>query len=664
MAARVRGRNSQTNSAMLISAFEAARPLLVVVTFSTLIGALTFIVHALVGVGWRVALLQASVVFGLLIWAISEALGALHALTTAGLLACWGLVAFAVAMAVVRQFPAKNVRPFRQEMLRLGTAALSLPRSVRLILGFLALLAGALAVTALLAAPNTWDSMTYHLSRVMHWQQNRSLEFYATNIQRQLAFGPWAEMAILHLQILSGGDRLANSLQFFALIGCAIGMSVLASQLGGDGRAQALVALLCATMPIAILQGTSTQNDLVTAFWCTAFVVFLLLGRTASRPGFLALLTGVAAGLAILTKVTALLYLSPFAVWCTVASMQGFRWRASRRLLTIAGVALLVLLPHWLRTYSLYGNVLGVAKGPELSGYTNEVISIGSLTSNTLRNASLQLGVPWQPLNLGIQNLVRAAHALLGLDINDPRTTWQDSRFEIVFSMFEDNAGNPLHVVLAIAGLFVLIRFRSSSLAAFALCALSAFLLFCLVLKWQPWNNRLLLPILMIVMVPVGVLISRLLPGDWILAPAVVLSLVAIPYLISNPTRPLLGERSILLVDRRLQYFANVPDKPETYIEAARRIRGAACDRIGLASPPEGREYLLWVTNQTYKRPIRVEHILVKNTSRRYGAEFKPCAVVVTYPYADSSLRLEDVNFQRVFSTDRFSLFLAEGDAP
>jgi hypothetical protein len=37
-------------------------------------------------------------------------------------------------------------------------------------------------VTALLAPPNNWDSMTYHMARVAHWKQNRSVDFYPTNI--------------------------------------------------------------------------------------------------------------------------------------------------------------------------------------------------------------------------------------------------------------------------------------------------------------------------------------------------------------------------------------------------------------------------------------------------------------------------------------------------
>ena len=45
-------------------------------------------------------------------------------------------------------------------------------------------------VTAIVAPPNTYDSMTYHLPRVMHWIQHQSVGHYPTHIPRQLHFPP------------------------------------------------------------------------------------------------------------------------------------------------------------------------------------------------------------------------------------------------------------------------------------------------------------------------------------------------------------------------------------------------------------------------------------------------------------------------------------------
>ena len=54
-----------------------------------------------------------------------------------------------------------------------------------------------LAFVAYVYPPNTYDSMTYHLPRVMHWAQDRSLVPYPTSIERQIQMQPLAELIYL-----------------------------------------------------------------------------------------------------------------------------------------------------------------------------------------------------------------------------------------------------------------------------------------------------------------------------------------------------------------------------------------------------------------------------------------------------------------------------------
>jgi hypothetical protein len=46
---------------------------------------------------------------------------------------------------------------------------------------------------AWLTPPQTWDSLTYHLSRVAHWTQNRSIGHYISGIERQNSMSPGYE---------------------------------------------------------------------------------------------------------------------------------------------------------------------------------------------------------------------------------------------------------------------------------------------------------------------------------------------------------------------------------------------------------------------------------------------------------------------------------------
>src|SRR6185436_18718037 len=75
---------------------------------------------------------------------------------------------------------------------------------------------------ALVAAPNTWDSMTYHLPRVAHWAANGSVEHYPTSIDRQLWQPPFAEYLVLLSWVAIGGDRLANLPAWLAAAGAVL----------------------------------------------------------------------------------------------------------------------------------------------------------------------------------------------------------------------------------------------------------------------------------------------------------------------------------------------------------------------------------------------------------------------------------------------------------
>lgn len=56
---------------------------------------------------------------------------------------------------------------------------------------------------------------------------------------------PWAEYAMLTLLALSGGNWLDNLVQWFAMVGSVIGVSLIAKLLGANSRCQLLAGLMC-----------------------------------------------------------------------------------------------------------------------------------------------------------------------------------------------------------------------------------------------------------------------------------------------------------------------------------------------------------------------------------------------------------------------------------
>ena len=118
--------------------------------------------------------------------------------------------------------------------------------------------------------------MTYHMTKVMNWIQNENLNFYPTNDIRELILAPFSEYIILHLYLLLGGDYLANLAQWYSMFVSCLGVSLIAKELNCNTKYQTLSALFCATVPMGIMQSTSTQTDYVTSMWIVLMVYFLL----------------------------------------------------------------------------------------------------------------------------------------------------------------------------------------------------------------------------------------------------------------------------------------------------------------------------------------------------------------------------------------------------
>jgi hypothetical protein len=375
--------------------------------------------------------------------ALTEVLSLFHRLTFNWLLAFWlGLTLACAALC----FRAARTAERRVPVPGWSTASISPSWCPISVVAIVVLLVGLVAIAA---APNNPDSMSYHMARVMHWVQDRSVAHYPTNILRQLYQPPWAEYALLQFQILSGGDRFANLVQWFSMVGSLVGASLIARQLGADHRGQALAAAVAATIPMGILQGSSTQNDYVEAFWLVCLTHYVLQStRRASRTNACAV--GASLALAVLTKGTAYLYAIPLLVWWAAATVRQWRSSAWQPAVIVVVVALSVNAGLYARNLELWGNPLGIGGS---NPYAIGMVGVRVLASNAVRAIGLQLGTPSGRLNRVIDRGVRALHVPLRLDVDDPRTTMRGSPFVIRYSLLDDLAGSPLHLALVVMAL-------------------------------------------------------------------------------------------------------------------------------------------------------------------------------------------------------------------
>ena len=280
-----------------------------------------------------------------------------------------------------------------------------------------------------------------------------AINFFVTSNARENDTGPGAEYVLLVLQLLTGSDRLANSLQTSSFVILLISINVLVRYMRAPRALRLPLVLLFGTVPSFVLQATTTQNDLCAAVAALAVVSAL------RKPLFGDVLKmkprdGVAIGLSVasgyLIKPTALMFVAPFllvaAVRFALAAVRG-RKLAIGTLIKPVGAALLtcVLLcgPHVIRK-SMYRGVVGATESE-----VTFPLSSGWLRARRVANPLFAVAhhVPWKPLNRALEDLHTAATKI------DPpgRSRGGIDGFYTghVWSQYEDLAGAPFQFVAA-----------------------------------------------------------------------------------------------------------------------------------------------------------------------------------------------------------------------
>ena len=607
--------------------------------------------------GWRGTSLRAAVVWGAYLVLLTEFLSLFEAID-----ALWLVIGWLVPIVVTGAWLLKRKRIGAM----LTLPELRLPSEI-LMAGMVAAVLIVTGMVALFAPPQTWDSLTYHMSRVAHWAQQSSVEPFATGIEIQNSHPSLAEFAILQTYVLSNGDRFANFVEWSAMIGSLVGVSLIASRLGASRRGQWLGVLFAATLPMGIVQASSTMNDYVVALW-----VVIVAGETLGLMRHPArtqtvVFASLAAGLALATKPTSVPYILPFAVW---AAILIFRARGTWRTLTWAGISLgLVILMsagHFSRNIRVYGNPLNPA---EVALHGDQPRSVRTLISNLSRNVSLHLGTPSPHVNKATALAIITLHDLIGADPNDPRTT-SAGRFRISPpSTAENLASNPLHALIILVFLPVLFLKRrelSFELRLYAVLALLGLFLFSILFKWQIFASRYHLPFFILNAPWAGYLVAKTRARIWSLLFSVGLLIAAIPWLFQIRSRPLIpkvGESyvsSILSEPRKRLYVANGLYLFEPYTEMTDWIRSRSCESIGIAISGNGAEYPIWAFLGAPAEELTVGWVVASTPSAAFADhKFEPCAIICEDCPMDRD-RIEGL--PRVMNRGGFQLFAAIGD--
>ena len=452
---------------------------------------LSVLVAAASRCGLRQGFVVATVVYMLCIVAATELLSALAAFRLPQVAAFW-----AAATAVVALWLRRTEHPLglAQHLGRRLRRARIRWAAWRWELAGVGLVLAAVFLIGVLSPPNNWESMAYRMMRVAMWLQQGSVAHYATPYTVQLYHAPLGSWHIAHLQLLAGSDRFANAAEWLALVGCAVAASLIARELRQPFRVQLLAAVLAATLPTALLQGSSTQGNLLAAYWLLCAVLMFV--QDLRRPAWWRLAScGAAAGFALLAKPT--MYVIGPAVALALGFYGALAYRRPKRLalalVVVLAMAATLNLGHYARNYQVFGNPISPSGE---RNHINKRFGVDVLAANLVRNSLLHWGLPSTKFN---EAVLAAAAELLGGIPDLPEATLGRSLATVGIqgSFHVAHASNFLHYwLLAVSAVgFAFLRKRApptrAALSAYLLAGwVLAILAFSGVMQWERWNTR------------------------------------------------------------------------------------------------------------------------------------------------------------------------------
>jgi len=534
------------------------------------------------------AFLFAAALWGSIVWFLTETLSWAHGLSFVPLLIGWSM---AMLGAGCWAFSCKG--PFGHGSFIHQFKALTFTeKTILFLIVTIAVLKG---ISAIYSAPNTSDAMTYHLNRVEHWIQNGTVADYPSHVTRQLYSPPWAEYAILQLRVLSGGDHFSNAVQWFSAIGAWVSVAGLSQMLGASRRGQLLSVLLAASLPMGLVQATSTQTDYVMTFWLAGFVY--LLWMMYQKPGRgIAVAAGTYLGLAFLTKGNAYVFAPVWVAVYIMALILARHLHKLKFLALIVVIAGIINFPYALRNTFAFGSPYWTH-----TSLTNDSFSVPALMSNMAYNLALHTHFQGQ-------------------------------------STGEDDTGNGLYLILlaaVLAGLVFYRPLRHKVHLIYGLCVIAMFVVFSAVVHCDQFNSRFHLAIFVISTALVGTVLVEWLPYRWVWAAAAVLIYVSSwAWLFKCNEHPLIGDRSIFVTTRPQQYFSTRPMLIYPYVQTVKIVASSSCRDIGLISGESEWGYTWWVFfRQNFGDKFRLEDVDVKNKSAFLPyprGSFDPCLLIAS----------------------------------
>lgn len=375
--------------------------------------------------------------------------------------------------------------------------------------------------------PNEWDSMTGHLNRILYFLQNGSLKhFIGTNWNIDTypkAFSSIQAYPFLMTNWNEHFFKLPNMSAYWILF---IGTYGILKRLAVPFIIRVFCASMVLFVPIAIIQSTSTDTDIVLAAYLVSYVYFLFSFKQSQQTIYI-YLAAIAFSIALSHKITFVFSFLPLFILLVyiVRNMTFVSWKYSLKHFLLAHLffSLMITLPTgYVSNLNHYGHPIGPTTATqhqsiERAGNFKNLLAHGS--RNFIRY-NLDLINLDGLRNIGVvENFQKSIKpALKRIDEKLKIGLEQETSFTIVpFSFnrrFEFYNGTPIYgvifIILIIPSIIVLFLRRSKSVYYFFF---AAFLLHMLALSftapYDPWKGRYMLSSLVFIVPILGNWLNR-----------------------------------------------------------------------------------------------------------------------------------------------------------
>lgn len=604
----------------------------------------------------RGAFVLAYLVFQVILLAITELTSIGHHFTAWTVAAAWLVVTVVLGVAAWR--PAIRIWSPTGGPTRIGRRIIEQGKRLTgeewIWIAVMVAILGILAGLGSIYRPAIADSLVYHLARVEHWIQNRSIAPFATHYLAQIELSPLGEYNLAHLHLLAGDDRFDWSVSWLSAVVSIVGVTELARLLGASRAAQMTTAVICATIPTGILLAANTENDYFAAGISTGLLVVAAAFTFGRGWSYRAVALGAAAGLAFMTKGTLPLMLAPavivllgVAVYRSVRSQGGEQTFVKGVMVTLVGgiSLLIVIVPFESSSVSAVGGVIGQTAKSTMSTPLTAAGFGGNVVRSFAANFDIGDGTSGVDtyLSRAVLPVSKEAYSIFGVSQNDLRFTLGPhvDTFAVGDYSFDqrvtDIGADPWDVLLILFTLVVLAvsvvrKSKKDRVAlAVALALACGFVLFTGAARWTLYNVRYMVPLLVAWSALIAIALDRF--PRWT-ARLVMIGLVfaCLPELLNNTSQPLIPPTSFAgsyLAPYFMEGTNSNPSLKEAtaYQQAADVLTQSTCKTAALANWLLF-EYPLWVALDHGHWKGTLNDTDVDNHSRELESREEPCAWV------------------------------------